>query len=260
MMAFSFAGIVSELEKKSIRIPVFVKRITGSTNDDARELAATCGGDFIVAADCQTGGKGTHGRSFFSPDRTGFYLTVALDGIAYDAPVVMAAAVAAVRTLKDAADREARIKWVNDIIYKGKKAAGILCERSGSGTVIVGIGMNLSEPEGGFPVEIRDTAAALDVPAEKADSLAAGFYAGLVRLLREESDTVADEYRRYCMTLGRRVKYVLDGDTVYATAEDIGPDGALNVALPDGTWQELTSGFVSVSVITEEEYHENTET
>ena len=245
-MAFSFARIVSELGKNGISIPVFVKPVTGSTNNDAKELAQTCRGDFIVAADCQTGGKGTHGRRFFSPDRTGFYLSAAMDGLDPRAPVVLAAAVAAVRMIDEVCGKKTVIKWVNDILYDGRKAAGILCERSGSGTVIVGIGINLKEPEGGFPEEIRNTASALDVPPELADRMAAVFYSELSGLLRGGED-VCGEYRKHCLTIGSRVRFEMDGTVFIGCAEDMRDDGALIVRLPDSTVKELTSGWTSVT-------------
>ena len=52
---------------------------------------------------------------------------------------------------------ELDIKWVNDLYFQGKKIGGILTEASSSietgeiDSVITGIGLNLKEPEGGFP-------------------------------------------------------------------------------------------------------------
>ena len=57
--------------------------------------------------------------------------------------------------------KTAGIKWVNDLYLEGKKVCGILCEGAGD-AVVVGIGLNLQEPEGGFPPEIN--AGALNVP------------------------------------------------------------------------------------------------
>lgn len=68
----------------------------------------------------------------------------------------MAAAVAAVRVLERLTPARPRIKWVNDILVDGKKAAGILTEAIGdleSGlvhAVVIGVGLNLRTPAEGF--------------------------------------------------------------------------------------------------------------
>ena len=259
-MAFTFAGLVSELGKLDRSIPVFVRERTGSTNDDARALSLTCGGDFLVAADCQTGGKGTHGRKFFSPEKTGFYLSAALAGVGVEAPVTLAAAVAAVRTIREVCGIETSVKWVNDLLYQGRKAAGILCERSGSGTVIVGIGINLREPKGGFPEEIRNTACALGADPGLSDRMAAVFYSELDRLLRKEPETVPEEYRKVCSTIGKRIRFRRNGETVRARAEDTDESGALVILLPDGKREKLVSGSISVTLTEDEEGNEDEET
>ena len=53
---------------------------------------------------------------------------------------------------------------MNDVYLRGRKICGILTEAvsdfesGGIDTVVVGIGINYREPEGGFPEEIRQTA------------------------------------------------------------------------------------------------------
>ena len=59
------------------------------------------------------------------------------------------------------------IKWVNDIYLRGKKVCGILTEgqfdfESGAlAFAVLGIGVNIWEPEGGWPPENADRAGAL---------------------------------------------------------------------------------------------------
>jgi len=57
------------------------------------------------------------------------------------------------------------LKWPNDLMVGDRKAGGILCELVTQGmkldAVVVGIGINLSPPPGGWPDEIADRAAAL---------------------------------------------------------------------------------------------------
>ena len=136
---------------------------TDSTNRVAKELArqgATHG--TAVLAERQTAGRGRMERSFFSPEG-GMYLSAILrpeippEDLLLMTPMAAAAVWKAVERLTGIC---LGIKWVNDLYLEGKKVCGILCERTGD-AVIVGVGLNLKTPEGGFPPELN--AGALDV-------------------------------------------------------------------------------------------------
>ena len=136
-----------------------------STNDEAYTLAESgAENGTTVTAREQTGGKGTNGRSFFSPGKTGVYMSVILRNIKKEQllDVTPMAAVAVSRVLDKNFGVNTRIKWVNDVYLDGKKVCGILTKaQSKDGKtdfIIVGIGINLFAPEGGFPEDIRNTA------------------------------------------------------------------------------------------------------
>ena len=145
---------------------VCLKRASGG---DRRTYAAVAGG--------QTRGRGRRGRSFFSPDGTGLYMSILLrpSGLSADEAVKFTtiAAVAVSEAIEAVAGKTASIKWVNDIYVSGRKACGILTEASFNpedGTLdyaVVGIGINVYEPQGGFPEEIKDRAGALAGPVNR---------------------------------------------------------------------------------------------
>ena len=145
---------------------VCLKRASGG---DRRTYAAVAGG--------QTRGRGRRGRSFFSPDGTGLYMSILLrpSGLTADQAVrfTTVAAVAVSEAIETVAGRSATVKWVNDIYVGGRKACGILTEASFNpedGTLdyaVVGIGINVYEPQGGFPEEIKDRAGALAGPVNR---------------------------------------------------------------------------------------------
>ena len=136
---------------------------TDSTNRVAKELARQgAPHGTVVSAKRQTAGRGRLGRRFCSPEG-GIYLSVLLRT---DLPpedralLTPMAAVAVCRTVERLCGVRPDIKWVNDLYLEGKKVCGILCERTGD-AVIVGVGLNLKTPEGGFPPELN--AGVLDV-------------------------------------------------------------------------------------------------
>ena len=77
------------------------------------------------------------------------------------------AAVAVCEAIEKISGEDAGIKWVNDIYVRGRKVCGILTEASFSlesgmlDYAVLGIGMNVYEPEGGFPEELADVAGAV---------------------------------------------------------------------------------------------------
>ena len=131
------------------------RRETESTNLDAR---AGSHGD-VFTADYQTAGRGRLDHKWDSPEGTSLLMSVVLsvDGQSPEAvatmPLVAGLAVAkglsGLRAKGDSSVGAAlcgrlAIKWPNDVLVDGKKAAGILCERHGD-CVIVGIGVNVRQ-------------------------------------------------------------------------------------------------------------------
>ncbi len=160
----------------------------GSTNTRCKELArAGAAHASTVVAARQTGGRGRQGRPFSSPCGSGVYFSVLLRSAApLDAGLLSARAALAVCEACEAlaADAGARaeclVKWPNDVYCREKKLAGILIEgghdAGGSGGAnggdadgeaggwyyVVGIGINVYEPRGGWPPELARAGALLE--------------------------------------------------------------------------------------------------
>ena len=169
------------------RLPaVEVHASLGSTNDRAKALALSGApeGSLVVAL-TQTAGRGQQGRSFYSPAGTGAYMSLVLRPRTLTAPedVTIAAAVAVARAAEALSARPTQIKWVNDVYLGGKKICGILTEGGaapdGSPWAVVGIGVNLLPPTGGFPEELRDIAGA--VTKERRRGLRSSLCASILR-------------------------------------------------------------------------------
>lgn len=111
----------------------------------------------LVTARIQSGGRGTRGRTWFSPAGTNLYMTITTGKPDGRFPLVTGVAVrdALAGLLQSAA---VDIKWPNDMIISGKKVCGILCESRGDLTAI-GIGINVNQAC--WPDELQGTAVSL---------------------------------------------------------------------------------------------------
>ncbi|MBR3862676.1 MAG: biotin--[Clostridia bacterium] len=95
-------------------------------------------------------GRGRKGRSFFSPDGTGIYMSLLLRPQIHAELALRITTVAAVsvcQAIEKLSSRKPGIKWVNDIYMDGRKVCGILTETAlASGGrleyAVLGIGVN----------------------------------------------------------------------------------------------------------------------
>jgi BirA family biotin operon repressor/biotin-[acetyl-CoA-carboxylase] ligase len=81
-----------------------------------------------------------------------------------------------------ALDPRAALKWPNDVWWGGRKIAGILCETVGA-DIVVGLGVNLRVPDGGFAEGHAARAGALEELSGRSWS-ESRLLGGLIRELR----------------------------------------------------------------------------
>jgi len=145
---------------------IVVYETTDSTNRQAFNLASQGMSEgSIVIAENQNSGKGRLGRSWKSFPGRGIYLSIILRPSVSPSKasgLTIAASVALSFTLDEFNINNHEIKWPNDILINGRKAAGILTEMKADPDsidfIITGIGINLNIPSGAWPDEIRDIA------------------------------------------------------------------------------------------------------
>jgi len=113
-----------------------------STNDWLKKNNPAVG-DW-VRADSQTQGRGRGLHQWHSP-LGGLYMSVL---IPCREPIILTSLAVsnAVVELCENCGYEVQVKWPNDILYRSKKCAGILCEVLDEG-VVAGIGINFSEKD-----------------------------------------------------------------------------------------------------------------
>ena len=204
----------------------------------------------MVVAAAQSAGRGRGEHTFYSPAGTGIYFSILLRPPRGFCPadITATAAVAACEAIEQLAGVDAEIKWLNDIYVHGKKVAGILAECFFEGeqpVVILGVGVNLLPPAGGFPPEIAARAGAVLESSKQRflrEQTVILFFQKLEKHLRHAGGVYA-LYRQRLFLLGKRVCFA--GQT--ATVRDLLPDFRLELELADGTCKRLDSGEVSLS-------------
>src|SRR5262249_16427568 len=120
----------------------------------------------VVLADYQTAGRGQRGRSWAAPAGSALLFSVVLRPpvpVARWPEIPLAAGCAIAGGVETAGPVVARLKWPNDVVVDGRKVAGVLAEGVAGAPplVILGIGVNVSQPETDWPPHLRHRAASL---------------------------------------------------------------------------------------------------
>ena len=229
-----------------------------STNIRAKALAAEgARHGLAVLAEFQTAGHGRFGRVFYSPERSGVYLSLVLrPELAPERAVLLTcmAAVAVARAVEKTSGLKAGIKWVNDVYIDSKKVCGILCEagldfeKGRMRHVVMGIGVNVGRMH--FPPELENIATSISNECGREISRSA-FTAALldeINALYPQLETGAfmQEYKDRSNVIGRDATVLRGEERCEARAVDIDSEGNLIVELPDGSRQSLHSGEISL--------------
>lgn len=256
--AVTAAGVERYLGDLAGKIPVEVIDECGSTNLEMKARTSELPAWHTLIARRQTGGRGRMGRSFYSPDGSGLYMSVLLRPklAAADASLITtAAAVAVCRATEMLGSERAEIKWVNDVLIRGKKICGILTEAGfdmESGNMeyaVLGVGINVTEPAGGFPAEIANVAGAVFPRRERdlRDRLSAAFLGQFYEIYTAlPARTFVEEYQARSCLVGKPVDVLRGGEARRAMVLAVDDRCRLLVRYEDGTEEALFSGEVSV--------------
>lgn len=226
----------------------FIKQHTGLKNvsivDECYSTFDEIGKDDVIIAKRQTMGYGRGDHKFVCPPG-GIYMVMRLMGLYIDphtlTPSVGLAVHDAARAILGI---ETKLKWVNDVMYKDKKAVGILCRSPRKAEYLIGIGINYATP----PLEIisaglSDVATSFDAP----DTRASAFVTGLINRIKRVTLSPFDHqrYSALCINVGKNVEFTHDGTRVKGFAEQVAPDGSLIVRIGSAT-VSVDAGEVSI--------------
>ena len=236
---------------------------TVSTNDDAKRLADEGAAHFtVVWAHRQTGGRGSRGRGWTSIEGNVFWSVIIRPEKGWptysDLVYVQALSVLEAVSSQTGKDAELTLKWPNDLLLNGRKAAGVLIETSGPyhdgqpAWVVMGVGINVI----GHPSDVNTIYGATSLHAEGYRNVTrAALISSLLVRLQENIglwrthgfEPIRKAYLNRAHGLNstirvgtnpERSKYV---DGIYA---GIDTDGALMLILADGRRKNFHSGEV----------------
>lgn len=254
--------LMSRLGKtKVIGRDIRVFQETTSTNDIIEKLARDGVKEGVVVfAEAQTRGRGRLGRKWLSPAKRGLWFSVLLrpDLRPQEATrLTVASATALRRAIARQTGLNPAIKWPNDILVNGKKAAGILTELNAEldrvKYVILGIGVDVNLAPGDFAPELRKQATSLKaeagrplVRAELAVAILRELDSDYVRINSGDFTAVADEWEVHCATLGHEVVIRTGERQIRGRAEALGEDGALLLRTEHGHLERVVGGDVTL--------------
>jgi len=207
---------------------------TGSTNADLLKIGAEGAPDrTVLRADFQSAGRGRLNRTWDAPAGVNLLVSLLFRPVPPRPHVLtQAVALSAVAVAADLCDVVVDLKWPNDLLIEGTKAAGILAQAAPAGPdgtvpfVVVGIGLNLGwAPEGATSL----AASGWTQTVAPQDFLLA-MLPHIDRFLALGDDALHSEYVSRVATIGTRVKAQMpDGNDIVGRAVDVEKDGRLVV-------------------------------
>lgn len=239
----------------------------GSTNEEALLRARQGGsGGTLIFAEAQTAGKGRLGRQWMGPPRGAlcFSLIVCPKIPSSRWPlltyVASSALALAIRELESDGvipfPLDLELKWPNDVLICGKKAAGILLETVSTGgalsAAVVGVGVNVTP--GSFPPELKDRAISLNeaagvrVPRRRLlVRFLYHFQLGYELVTSAEYQAVLEQWKRFSRMWSDTPVWITEDDkTMPWVTAGLTDEGALCVRGADGVEKVILAGDVSI--------------
>jgi BirA family biotin operon repressor/biotin-[acetyl-CoA-carboxylase] ligase len=239
-----------------VAIPVLAFDEIDSTNAEARRRAeAGEAWPLWIAAARQTAGRGRRGRAWDTGagNLAATLLTFTDKPPAEAAQISFVAALAVADLARSHVPAErVRLKWPNDVLISGRKAAGILVEsgrRADGGLwLATGVGVNLAHA----PQEVERPAISLaaagadpvPTPSEALARLSEAFAGWLAAWEAQGFAAIAEAWTVRAYGLGEPCVARLGAETVEGVAEGLDVDGALRLRLAGGAIRRITAGDV----------------
>jgi len=226
-----------------------------STQDKVKQFAKKGFKDIVVVSESQTNSRGRFKRKWIS-SKGGLWISILLKpkSIGKLQFLTFIAAISVLETIKRFAKLNAKIKWPNDVHYKGKKLCGILTESvlGKENYAIVGIGLNVNQ--GSFPGEIKGIATSLRIEIKKRFDieeiqnylLERVFYYNGECYSKSKFDEILFLLRKNCDTVGRKVTVIGLNRKITGFVFGIDDEGKLLIRLKNGKTEKIIEGDVRI--------------
>jgi BirA family transcriptional regulator, biotin operon repressor / biotin---[acetyl-CoA-carboxylase] ligase len=223
--------------------------VTDSTNEQARELveSGAPGGTVVTAAE-QSAGRGRRGRRWSAPPGSALlYSALLTDLDRRHSLLPLAVPLAVCEAAEALAPIRCLVKWPNDVWSDGRKLAGVLIEARPPQWAVIGIGLNLSVPDDGFPPDLRWPATSVGHGATLGSALAA-MNAALGAWVEAPAERVLGEFRARDALAGREIAWEGAGEAGSGSgrAEGVDERGNLVVVTAAGERLALAAGEVQL--------------
>jgi BirA family biotin operon repressor/biotin-[acetyl-CoA-carboxylase] ligase len=256
--------------------PAYAFASVSSTMDVAHRLAAEGATEgTLVWAARQEQGRGRQGRTWVSPEG-GIYCSIVLkpklsappasleeakraranEGhlkpTTADIPQLsLVAGLSVVESISDVAGLFPVIRWPNDVLLNGLKAAGILVEAK-NGAVVIGIGINVTTPSGDLPEGATSITGALPPTLAPPDpyvltgSVCHRFQKWYDEWLSGGFQAVRAGLRPWMAFFGQPVRLSAGSETYEGTIQDLDEVGRLLVRMDSGIVRQFEMGEVTL--------------
>ena len=222
--------------------------------DVARALGeAGAAEGLCVVADEQTAGRGRLGRAWYSPRGSALYASLLLrpelpaargGWLSMLAALAVHDGVSALLRAAGFAPAPLTLKWPNDVLWSGRKVAGILMESTLAGEalerVIIGVGLNVNTVFDEAPGDVRARAISLrevvgrEIARDQALAAVLAGFETRYAAFRASPASPRDEYARRLSTLGTRVRIARGHETIVGDAVWVDEDGSLRAQTDAG--------------------------
>ncbi len=229
-----------------------------SSNDEAKRLANEGAEDgTLVWAREQRNGRGRQGRGWASPPGN-LYVSLVLRPECTPAEAAQLSFVAALGVGEAVGSVappliEVHYKWPNDVLFNGRKGAGILLESRTADErrldwLVLGVGVNVTS----FPEDAAFPATSLSYEGAPPDisevdlleAFARHFLSWVNRWLVDGFAPVRRAWLHHAHGLGEAIEVRLPRETLNGTFRDLDKSGALVLELPDGATRTISAGDV----------------
>lgn len=215
----------------------------------------------ICLAEMQTGGKGRFTKVWHSPFGDNIYLSIGQffpQDIQELSGLSLVIGLAILNTIEQYYPLSGlSLKWPNDILYNGKKLAGILIDANseihGSCNLIIGVGLNLNMSSKATNHPIENWTSIKMITKETADkskitaSLISAIFKHIQQFQMSGFNSFRKVWEKYDYLLGKNTTVTQGNKQITGTCCGITEQGHLKIQQQDGTIIEFLSGDASLS-------------